>query len=286
MPRNLKGVYSLVNKLFNTTNSMRAIRHLRQTSQEVSASSQKLSSGSRITKASDDAAGLSIAAKMRANIGSRHQAIRNGNDAMGYMHVLEGSVQSMQDMVVRMRELTVASASDTYGDQERSMMNLEVQQLLHEIKRISDSTELFEKRISQGKKQWLEFQVDVNNKDNNRLKINLGEFAHSPMALGISNVKVDSQLRARTSMIKLDYAQKSLSESMAKLGALSSRVTSTVNNLENTQENMQAAKSRIKDADMAKETATNMAGKLKENMQVQTNNIINKGSQSLLKLLS
>ena len=86
-------------------------------------------------------------------------------------------------------------------------------------------------------------------------------------------------------MIKLDYAQKSLSESMAKLGAISSRVTSTVNNLENTQENMQAAKSRIKDVDMAKETATNISGKLKENMQVQTNNIINQGSQSLLKLL-
>lgn len=272
-------------KLFDTTTSMRAIRHSKRTQAEVSSSSQKLSSGNRITKASDDAAGLSIAAKMRADIGSRYQAMRNGNDAMGYMHVLEGSIQGMMDMVIRIRELAVASASDTYSDQERSIMNLETQQLLHEIKRISDSTEIFEKRVSQGKKQWLEFQVDVHNKDSNRLKLNLGEFAHSPLALGISDVKIDTQLRSRTSLIKLDYAQKSLSESMAKLGALSSRVTSTVRNLDNNQENMQAAKSRIKDADYAQEVAVNAAGKLKEQMQVQTNNIINEGSQALLKLL-
>ena len=272
-------------KLFDHSSSLKAMRYSKQTQEEVGSTTRKLSSGERITRASDDAAGLSIATKMRAKINSRYQALRNGSDAMGYMQVLEGSLQEMSSMVIRMRELAVAAATDTYGDQEREMMNGEVSQLIHEIKRISDSTTLFEKRLSQGKRQWLEFQVDVNDKDNNRLKINLGEFAHTPLALGITDVKINTQHRSRMSLIKLDYAQKSISESMAKLGGLSSRITSTLQNLENHQENMQAARSRIKDADFALETANNMKGKLQENIQTQTQNIINQGSKHLLKLL-
>ena len=272
-------------KLFNSQSSMRNLRYGKANSQKMSSSVRKLASGERITRAGDDAAGLSISTKIDSQVRSRYQAIRNANDSIGFMQVMEGSMQEMLNMVVRMRELSIASASDSYSDEERGMMDLEVTALLNEINRISSATELFGQKLTQGDERHLEFQIDIKNKKDHRLRLDLRDFAQSPFALGINDVKVNTQHRARMSLVKLDYAQKSISASVAKLGAFSNRVTSSIKNLENNQQNAKESNSRIKDADYAVQTAKAVSTNLKASMQAQAGNLINAGSKHVLKLL-
>lgn len=272
-------------KLFSSHSSLANLRYGRKNAEQVHQSVRKLASGERITRAADDAAGLSISSKVASKIRSRYQAMRNANDAIGFVQVMEGAMNEMSNMVVRIRELAIASASDTYAPSEREMMDLEVTHILNEIKRISSSTELFGQDLLQGIDRTLDIQVDVKNKSSHRIGLDLREFAQSPFAIGINDVRINTQHRARISLIKLDYAVNSISESRAKLGAISNRLQSTIKNLGNSQENAEQTHSRIKDADYAKETATAVAGNLKSQIQAQAGNMINAGSRHLLKLL-
>lgn len=273
-------------KLFAADLSMRNLRHSRSTAEKVHQSVRKIASGERITRAGDDAAGLSISTKVASKIRSRYQAMRNANDAIGFVQVMEGAMDEMGNMVTRMRELAIAAASDTYSAHEREMMDLELTHSLNEIRRISSSTELFGSDLLNGDNKTLEFQVDVKNQKADRIKFDLRDYAQSPLAIGIHDIHVDTQHRARTALIKLDFAQNSLSESRARLGAISNRLQSSINNLDVSQENAEQANSRIKDADYAQETATSVASNLKSQIQAQAGSIINNGAQHLLKLVS
>ena len=244
-----------MSKLYNSYSANKAIRYAKRTSDSDAVSSRKLAGGSRITRSGDDAAGLSVSTKLKSTIKSNQMAARNTNDAFSILQVMEGTINEMGNMVTRIRELAMRSASDTISDIEREITQGEVTHILQEINRMSQGSEYLDHKLLKGDRKRLDIQVGRSNNEKNRITLDLKDFAQSPLALGIADIKVDSKHRARTSLIKIDYAVGVLAESRSKLGATSKRLESTLNNLNISVENSESAKSRITDTDYAQETA-------------------------------
>src|SRR6185437_773853 len=150
-------------RIATNTQSLAAQRYLTKNHESQNASLEKLSSGSRINKAGDDAAGLAISEKMKANIRSLKQASRNANDGVSLVQVAEGSMNEISNILIRLRELSIQAASDTVGDPERGFINKEVQQLKAEINRISNSTQFNGVKLLDGSGHNLDIQVGLNN---------------------------------------------------------------------------------------------------------------------------
>lgn len=272
-------------KLIDTTNSLRSLRHSRATNREIISNSRKLSSGSRITRASDDAAGLSISTKMNAANLSRQQAGRNANDAVNVLQVMDGVVSGMSEMIIRLRELAIASSTGTNSDSERKLLDQESTQLISELERVSKGSKFLDQNLFQGDKKSLDIQVDAFNGSSNRISIKLDDLAQTPYSLGISDIKIDSQHRAKLSLAKLDYALGEISKSRAEIGSTSKRLESTINNLGVSVENGKAAHSRIKDLDYAQATAARVKSSIVQSAQVSVNAQINQSGKHYLKLL-
>lgn len=236
--------------------SLAAQRNLGNTSGAQKASLEKLASGTRITKAADDAAGLAIAEKMRATIRSVRQDVRNANDGISMIQTAEGGMSEVGNILVRFRELSTQAASDTLGDQERSFIDKEVQQLKDEVSRISKSTEFNGKKLLAGEGDPMEIQVGLNNNaELDRFKYDQSKTNVSLENLGIASMNVIDKGNAQENLGKVDNAIKILSENRAELGALQNRLQSSVSSLNVYDENVSAARSRIYDVDMASETA-------------------------------
>jgi flagellin len=237
--------------------SLEAQKYAKEHAKELESTSAKLSSGDRITKASDDAAGLSIASKIEALQRSRKQAIRNGNDAVSVVQVAEGGLVELGNMVQRLRELAVQAASDTYSDEERGLLDLEVQQLIKEVDRIAVSTEYNGRKLFTPKEDGEKFTVHVGasaGKDNS-IDVDWDDMAQDSYALGIFDVDVKNQLHARLSIMKLDNAIDEISKSRAKVGAFQKRFEHAINNLENSVQYQEMALSVITNVDVALETS-------------------------------
>ncbi len=272
-------------KVNGTSSTIQINRETRKTSEEISHNSAKLASGSRIVRSSDDAAGLSISSKLNASTKSKQQASRNAQDSLGVLEIMEGTLGVMGDMVVRMRELAIQAASDSVSDHERKLLNLETTGLLQELKRMAESTEYLDNKLLKGDKKKLDIQVDKGNNEQDRISIELVDLAQTPLALGISDVKVDTQLRARLSINMIDYAQKSLSGSKAKLGATMSRMQSAISNLSTNVVQEKNANSRITDLDYAQATAEQTSAKIRQNGQVSLASQMNNSKGDYLKLI-
>jgi flagellin len=217
---------------------------------------EHLSSGNRITKSADDAAGLAISEDLKAKIRGNLQAERNANDGISFVQTAEGGMNEISNILIRLRELSVQSASDTIGDKERNFSNLEFQSLLQEVDRISNSTEFSGKKMLTGEGDILEVQVGIGNiKENDRIEINPANANSTTAALKVSGLAVDTKGAAQENLTNLDSAISQLNGNRAVLGALQSRFESTISNLQIGTENLSAANSRIRDADVAKETA-------------------------------
>lgn len=229
---------------------------LSKTNRESTESFAKLSSGQRITKASDDAAGLAISEKLKAEIRSTQQATRNANDGISMIQVAEGGLNETSNILTRLRELAMQSASDTIGDTEREMSNLEYQQLKAEMDRISKVTEFNGKRLLDGSADKYDFQVGSgNNEFEDRITFDGSGLNASLDNIGIEGAEISSKNGAQESLGQLDGAIEKVSSQRAILGATQNRLTSTVTNLQVFSENMSAANSRIRDVDYAEETA-------------------------------
>jgi flagellin len=238
--------------------SLAAQRTLGVTAKEQDSTLNKLSSGSRIVKAADDAAGLAISEKLKAQIRGLNQAERNANDGISMIQTAEGAMNEVSNILTRLRELSVQSASDTVGDSERSFTNLEYQNLKQEIQRISEVTEFNGKKLLNGEGDKYDFQIGINNNDfQDRIKYNAQLTNASMTALGIDGLTVSSKETAQDSLASLDSAIQNLSGQRAELGAVQNRLTSTISNLQSGSENLSAANSRIRDTDYASETAKN-----------------------------
>jgi flagellin len=236
--------------------SISAQRSLGVSNRESEGVLSKLSSGSRITKAADDAAGLAISEKMKANIRSMRQADRNANDGISMVQTAEGGLNEVSSILTRMRELAIQTSSDTVGDVERGMTNMEYQNLKLELERISQVTEFNGKKLLNGEGEMYDFQVGVNNDAfNDRISYNAGMANSRLEALGVSELDVGTKDGSQSSLSAIDSAIEKVSGQRAYLGAIQNRLTSTSNNLQVATENLSAANSRIRDVDYADATA-------------------------------
>lgn len=238
--------------------SLSAQRSLGNTNQAQQSSLAKLSSGSRITRSADDAAGLAISEKLKAQVRGVNQAERNANDGISMIQIAEGGLNEVSGILTRLRELSVQAASDTIGDSERKFTDLEYQNLKQEVERISQVTEFNGKKLLTGEGETYDFQIGINNDDfQDRIKFDTAMLNSSVESLGVSEIGVGSKEGAQESLAVLDSAIEKVSGQRAELGAKQNRLTSTIQNLQVSSENLNAANSRIRDTDYAMETAKN-----------------------------
>lgn len=236
--------------------AINAQRSLMGSQMNISDSLAKLSSGSRINKSADDAAGLAISENLKASIRSNRQANRNANDGISLVQTAEGSLNEIGNIVTRLRELGVQASSDTVGDVERGFLNKEVSQLKNELQRIAQSTAWGSTKLLDGSSPQFDFQVGINNNEfEDRISFNAAENVATLDALGITDIDYTSKEGAQQALTTLDAAQVNVNGMRSNLGALQNRLTSTVNNLMVTEENMSAANSRIRDTDVASASA-------------------------------
>ena len=236
--------------------SLGAQRSLGVNTRNTNDSLRKLSSGERITKAGDDAAGLAISENLKSQIRGVRQAGRNANDAVSMIQTAEGGLNEISNIVIRLRELAVQAASDTVGDTERKFTDLEFQQLKDEIDRISKSSEFNGIRLLDGTGGSLEFQIGIRNDPGlDRLRYDATANNSTLLGLGMQEESVLTKVGAQNTLKKLDDAHVQVNGIRANLGATQNRLQSAINNLQVSDENLSSAKSRIRDVDVAAETA-------------------------------
>jgi flagellin len=243
-------------RINTNVSSLAAQRSLGLTTREAESNLSKLSSGSRITKAADDAAGLAISEKMKAGIRSMRQADRNANDGISMIQTAEGGLNEASSILTRMRELAVQTASDTVGDTERMMTNMEYQNLKSELERISQVTEFNGLKLLDGNGKNYDFQIGVNNDQfQDRIGYDAGVVNSRVSNLGVDELEVSSKESSQESLASLDAAIEKVSGFRAFLGGIQNRLISTSNNLQVNVENLSQANSRIRDVDYAEATA-------------------------------
>ena len=243
-------------RIVTNTAALNAQRTLTQNRRAMDKSFEKLSSGSRITRAGDDAAGLAISENLIAQVRGLRQAKRNAQDGISLIQVSEGGLNEISNILIRLRELAVQAASDTIGDTERKFTDREFQSLKEEIDRISNATEFNGTPLLNGRAGILEFQVGTrNNPILDRIVYN-GEMANATLAsLKLGGESVATKLGSQTSLAVIDDALVQINSIRSDLGAMQNRLQSTINNLAIADENLSSANSRIRDVDVAEESS-------------------------------
>lgn len=248
---------------------------------------ERLSSGSRINRAGDDAAGLAISERLKASIRSMKQATRNANDGISLIQTAEGAMNEVGNILIRLRELSIQGASDTIGQTERGFIDKEVQKLKDEVDRIAKSTEFNGRHLLDGSEQELELQVGINNnKDLDRFHLSTTDLMSTLDSLGVSNVSTATKENSQENLGALDKAITSLNEHRATLGAFQNRLNSTINNLAVYTENLSAANSRIRDTDMAEETSEMVKNQILTQTNISVLSQANAAPQAVLKLMA
>lgn len=245
-------------RIATNVSSLTSQRHLRETRELLDRSLERLSSGYRINRAGDDAAGLAISEKLRAKTRGLVQAQRNASDGISLIQVAEGGLNEVQNILVRLRELGVQSASDTIGARERKYLDLEYQSLKEEMDRIANGTEFNGTYLLDGTGGSLDFQVNTGGENLlgvDRISFDAFKLDVNSDKLGIEEISVDTKVNAQNSLAAIDTAIEDVSATRAELGAIENRLSSTIRNVGISIENLSAARSRIKDVDIADETA-------------------------------
>jgi flagellin len=236
--------------------SINAQRNMRGTRLALDKSLEKLSSGLRINKAGDDAAGLAISESLKAQIRGYGQAMRNTQDGISMIQVAEGGLNEVSSIMIRLRELGVQAASDTVGPVERQFLNVEHEQLLQEIDRIADATEFNGTPLLNGTGALFDFQIGIRNDPTiDRISFDASKADANTAALGLNLTSVADKASAQNSLAAIDKAIMNVSAMRADFGAIQNRLQSTMNNLAVSIENISAANSRIRDTDVAEESA-------------------------------
>ncbi|MEG1339385.1 MAG: flagellin domain-containing protein [Pseudomonas sp.] len=248
----------------NTT-SLGVQKNLNRASDALSTSMTRLSSGLKINSAKDDAAGLQIATRMTSQIRGQTMAIKNANDGISIAQTAEGAMQEQTNILQRMRELALQSRSDNNSSLDRDALDKEFQSMLKEIDRIGSSTQLNGKNLMDGTAGVMTFQVGSNTGSDNQIAISLsGAMKTTGANATLTALANKSITGANTSaaeatftaaMSAIDAALDAINSTRADLGASQNRLTSTINNLQNINENAEAARGRVQDTDFAAETA-------------------------------
>ena len=238
-------------RITNNIQSLNAQRHINKSQKGLTIALERLSSGLRINKSGDDAAGLAISEKLRSNIRALHQASRNGSDGIALLQVAEGSMEELQNMVVRMKELAEQAATGTVGDVERGYLNSEYQALRSEINRIANGTKFNETFLLDGTLD-VKIQIGVSDGANDSITITVSTVTATALGLTTS---ISTVTNAISALGTTTTAIGTIADRRAELGALQNRLESVVANIETIVENLTGAESRIRDVDIASETA-------------------------------
>jgi flagellin len=261
-------------------------KNLKEVSNAGNAELEKLSSGKRITKASDDAAGLAISTNLEAQTKGLRQATRNANDGISLVQTAEGGLSETSNILVRLRELTIQAASDTVGESERGFLDKEYQQLSKEVDRISDSTTFNGSQLLNGKgKGTMDFQVGAFAGEQNKIQFESDKSNSSASAIGISGTSINEKDSALDAISNVDAAIEKVSGQRADLGSIQSRLSSTVKNLETQTINQDSARSVIQDVDVAEASASLASNNVVKNAAVSTLAQANQIPNSALRLI-
>jgi flagellin len=266
--------------------ALNAQKNLQFTQAGMNRSLARMSSGFRINQAADDAAGLAISENLKAQVRGLRQASRNANDGISLVQVAEGGLNEVSNMLIRLRELSVQASSDTIGDTERKFIDVEYQQLKSEIQRIAEVTTFNGRDLLNGTGGVIDIQVGTNNdafKD--RISFNASAANSSVEALGVFAAGTGSKESAQASIDMVDRAIVSVNAIRANFGAMQNRLTSTSSNLAVADENLSAANSRIRDADIATESSELMRNNILMQAGVSVLAQANNAPQAALKLL-
>ena len=237
--------------------SLNAQRNLAVNERTLNRSMSRLSSGLRITSAADDAAGLAISEKLRAATRGLSQAQRNANDGISMLQTAEGALNEASDMLIRMRELGVQSANGTLGTTERAALNNEFAQLRTEINRIASVTDFAGIKLLDGTQSaGVTFQVGTGATSNDRISVSIARASASALNSSLTTDTVSTAAGALTALGHIDSAINTLNQRRGEYGAKQNRLYTTINNLAAAYENLSAANSRIRDADVASESAS------------------------------
>lgn len=235
--------------------ALNAQKALWGTKNKMDTAMSRLASGNRINKASDDAAGLAISENMKAQMRGLKQANRNAQDGISMIQTAEGSLSEVSNMLIRLRELGVQSASDTISDRERALANVEYTQLLEEIDRMTGSAEFNGTPLLNGTGGLLDFQIGVKNSvDFDRISFDATLTDAGTTALGLDLTNILDKTSAQNCLSNVDSAINYVNQLRAGFGAIQNRLNSTVEGLQTNLENLSASNSRIRDADIADES--------------------------------
>ncbi len=266
--------------------AMNSNRMLGLTQSTLSKSTEKLSSGYRVNRAADDAAGLAISEKMRRQVRGLTQAVRNAQDGISMAQTAEGAMNEVHDMLQRMNELATQAANGSLQSEDRNYIQMEVDQLISEIDRVATTTTFNERKLLQGSlKKGVALQVGAEGTVSNTITIKIASL--TAKGLKVSKLKVSGKKgsTAQKAMTKIKNAIKILNGQRATVGAVQNRLEHTVNNLNNVVENTTAAESQIRDTDMASEMVkysnANILQQAGQSMLAQSNQS-NQGVLSLL----
>ena len=230
--------------------AMNANRQLAINTGNQSKSIEKLSSGLRINKAGDDAAGLSISEKMRGQIRGLDQASRNAQDGISMIQTAEGALNETHDILQRMRELATQASNDTNVSADRTAIQSELTQLTSEVDRIASTTQFNTKNLLDGS---LSSTLQIGANSGETLKLTLSAMDSTNLTIDAGNVGVGTTTSAQASITLISAAIGSVSGARSKLGSVQNRLEHTIKNLDTASENLQGAESRIRDVNMAKE---------------------------------
>ena len=248
--------------------AMNSNRMLGLTSTTQSKSTEKLSSGYKINRAADDAAGLAISEKMRRQVRGLTQASANAQDGISMVQTAEGALNEVHDMLQRMNELAVKSANGSNQSEDRAYIQKEVSALTAEIDRVAQTTTFNEKNLL-NTAQTIDLQVGAEGDANNKISVKIG--AMNATGLSVNALNVSTSDAAKSAITTVKTAIKTLNEQRADLGAQQNRLEHTINNLDNVIENTTSAESAIRDTDMAKEM-----------VKYSNNNILAQAGQAML----
>jgi flagellin len=251
-------------RIFNNIASLNAQRILGINNDRLALSVERISSGIRINRAADDAAGLGISEALRSDIRALRQAVRNSNDGIALINVAEGALNEQSSILIRLRELASQAATGTVGSTERATIQLEFNALRNEIDRISATTQFNGQGLVDGSlastvssANQVLIQVGIDSGANSRINLNeqINLTAVTSSSLAIDTLSVTAAAEALTTLDTINTAISKVTQARGQVGAVQNRLTRSVGNLSVSIENLQAAESSIRDADIAKEIA-------------------------------
>lgn len=268
--------------------SMIAQKYVRSHTEELALEDSRLSSGDRIVRSAVDPAGMAISELMRAKVRSNYQAERNSNDSISLMQVAEGSLNTMQQMGSRLRELAMQAATDTVGNSERLVIDSEFQQLKREIERLTVSTTFNGNHVIKGGKESVyDLQIGASGQTElDSVRYDMTRAMDATNNFGIKSVDLKTKASSQQSLSAIDRMMSDISASRAELGSMGNRINSVIQNLQISRENLSSSNSKIRDTDVAKEAGLKIKSQIAQSASLSMLKMSNDNPSVILKLVS